>query len=537
MKKYIDIYIIGLLLFLAACYDDKGNYSYSDINEITFTITPASEGEYDHVYIFAQPQEDSLQVSLSPEVQQTLQNGDDNLHFTWIRQWTLKKKTYKDTLYTKTCMFSFPPEIAMTYSVLLILRDESNGQEIYKNLTLKTIVPYTRSWLILHGKENDRKIGALEYDATKLNVQRVETDIYNSLKGSRRFQNAFAIKYGSFYNSDLENGDKLYVLERDKITWIYPFNCNEKAATAKMMPGGWNAHFLSCVTNWQSRFGIICDNGKYYHNGAFGYFYEAEAEVGATDYHADRAYLSEDSYVTLWDNMHKRFLYYGSNWYSPWEDSRVDISNFDARIVNFTPEDLKGFDLTDCQLLWIGKGLTNQSKNGASALLKNTAVGAYYMMNIGYGGKDKSFSLYDSKDKGEGTGFVNTEVVSLQNADFSENTIFTSTGSFSNQLFYSQGADLYLYNIISGESNFLYSVGAGRTITHMAFRQEERGSMDTDFWHERILGIAAVTADGQGEFHEVVLDEAADVSQSASFKDFGPIVDFCYSYLSHAFYD
>lgn len=538
MKKYIGIYIAGLLLFLSACYDDKGNYSYSDINEMTVKMTPASEGERDDIYIFTQSQDDSLLFTLTPEVEQTLEKESGNLTYTWMRQWTHERKTHKDTLHTPSCTFGFPPKTAMSYSVMFILKDETNGQEIYKQLTVKTVVPYIRSWLLLHGNDGDRRIGALEYDATKLHVQRIETDIYEKLQGRRRFQKAFAMKYASGYNRDIEKGDKLFVFQPDSVTWIYPFNCTEQGSTVKMMPGGWNARFVSCTSNLDGKFGVLCDDGKYYHNGAFGYFYQAQAEVGSTDYQADRAYMSADAYVTLWDDTHKKLIYYGNNnWYDSWTDSRVDISSFDSRIVYFTPDNLKDFNLSDCRLLWMGKGLTDQSETGASVLLKTNSGGTCHMLNIGYGGKDKSFSLKAPKDDGDEPGFVNVENLILKNADFDEHTVFASTGAFRNQLFYAQGSDLYLYNIISGESDFLYSTGSGKTITRLAFRQEERGSMDSDFGHERMLGIAVVTAEGQGEFHELILDEAGDVSQSSSFDGFGPIIDFCYTYLSHANYD
>lgn len=536
MKKYIGICIVGLMLILSACYDDKGNYSYSDINEMTLTMTPAAEGESENIYIFTQSQDDSLLFTLTPEVKQTLEKEAGNLSYTWIRQWSHERKNYQDTLHTRSCTFAFPPKTALSYFVMFVLRDETNGQELYRHFTVKTVVPYIRSWLVMHGNEGDRRIGALEYDATKINVQRTVTDIYEELRGQRRFKNAFAMRYASMYSSNIERGDKLFVFQPDSVTWIYPFGCTEQASTLRMMPGDWNTRFMSCISNLNGKFGLLGDNGKYYHNGAFGYFYQAQAEEGATDYHADRAYMSADAYVTLWDDVNKNLLYYGNdNWYDNWNDSRVEASSFDARIVYFTPEDLKDFDLSDCRVLWIGKGLTDQAETGASVLLKANTGGTCYMMNIGYGGKDKAFSLY--KDDGKEPSFISAENMVLRNVDFDDRTVFASTGAFRNQLFYAQGSDIYLYNIISGESDFLYSVGSGKTITRLAFRQEERGSMDTDAGYERMLGIAVETAGGQGEFHELILDEAGDVSQSSSFDGFGPIVDFCYTWLSHANYD
>lgn len=538
MKKNIGIYIIGLiLLVVSACYDDKGNYSYSDINQMTLKITPASEGQDESIYIFTQSPKDSLFIDLSSEISQSLNRDESNLAYKWVRRWSLDRKNYGDTVHTKTCTFKFPPKTAMTYSVLFIIKDESNGLEIYKDLTVKTVVPYIRSWLILHGDDGDRRLGALEYDATRIKVQRKEVDIYESLKGSRRFQKAFDIEYASGYSNDIELGDKLFVFQPDSSTWVYPFNCNQKGFTERMMPGGWNSSFVSSASNTNARFGVISAEGKYYHNGAFGYFYEAEAATGAENYHADRVYISSDSYTTLWDNVNKKLMYYGSgNWYDWMTDARQNTNAFTNRIVNITKQELKDFDLSDCQLLWLGEGLTNKSSTGASALFEKTATKEYYIINVGYGGKDKSFSLLATNGKDEPAGFVGADTVKLNNVNFDENTLFTSTSAFKNQLFYSVGGDLYLYSVISGESDFLYSVGEGKRITLLSFRQNyDKGGVDQG--NEKILGIAVQAANGQGEFHEIVLDEGGDVTNSASYDGFGPIVDICYTYLSHTLYD
>ena len=35
MRNILMAWVAGLFVFLSACYDDKGNYDYSDINVIT----------------------------------------------------------------------------------------------------------------------------------------------------------------------------------------------------------------------------------------------------------------------------------------------------------------------------------------------------------------------------------------------------------------------------------------------------------------------------------------------------------------------
>lgn len=44
MKKTISIFMLAALLIggLTGCYEDKGNYKYRDINEVTYKILPLS---------------------------------------------------------------------------------------------------------------------------------------------------------------------------------------------------------------------------------------------------------------------------------------------------------------------------------------------------------------------------------------------------------------------------------------------------------------------------------------------------------------
>lgn len=61
MKKTISIFMLAALLIggLTGCYEDKGNYKYRDINEVTYKILPESEDGY---YRFKQPPVDTMYV-------------------------------------------------------------------------------------------------------------------------------------------------------------------------------------------------------------------------------------------------------------------------------------------------------------------------------------------------------------------------------------------------------------------------------------------------------------------------------------------
>ena len=74
MKQYIYILII---LLLASCYDDKGNYDYTDVN----TVESGLEEVY---YRFT----DETIVTIDPKLSQSLEQNKENLKFLWLHSTT-----------------------------------------------------------------------------------------------------------------------------------------------------------------------------------------------------------------------------------------------------------------------------------------------------------------------------------------------------------------------------------------------------------------------------------------------------------------
>ena len=67
------IYIIGMLFLAAACYDDKGNYDYSEINEISVEL-PESYGL----------RLTDTTLVIRPVISQSLREKYEHLHFMWL---------------------------------------------------------------------------------------------------------------------------------------------------------------------------------------------------------------------------------------------------------------------------------------------------------------------------------------------------------------------------------------------------------------------------------------------------------------------
>ena len=73
MKVMKQVFYILIVFLLAACYDDKGNYDYEEINTITVLL--------DDVYSYRL---DGDTTGVSFELSQSLQKNRDNLEFMWV---------------------------------------------------------------------------------------------------------------------------------------------------------------------------------------------------------------------------------------------------------------------------------------------------------------------------------------------------------------------------------------------------------------------------------------------------------------------
>lgn len=68
-----------------------------------------------------------------------------------------------DTITGKENLMELPATKKSKWQVLLVVRDKSLDIEHYSNITVKTKVPFTNSWLFVHGAAGERKIGCLSW--------------------------------------------------------------------------------------------------------------------------------------------------------------------------------------------------------------------------------------------------------------------------------------------------------------------------------------------------------------------------------------
>ena len=161
MRKYI-IYIasfVGSALLQTGCYDDKGDYDYHDVNTMAIVIPEMK---------VRMPKEEAVEISIIPEISQTLEQNEENLVFQWKKTIEGKKagsdrlSDYKDYSVGKECKVTVEPYESENIGLMLVITDKKNGTTWYQIGEVAIIRPLNPCWFVLQEKEGKGVLGAIE---------------------------------------------------------------------------------------------------------------------------------------------------------------------------------------------------------------------------------------------------------------------------------------------------------------------------------------------------------------------------------------
>lgn len=147
--KLIWMSVVAVLLW-TSCYDDKGNYDYTEINQIS-----AEHAFFDstvHLTSF----KDTLRVS--PEISGSLINDPDNYSYEWVLSSSAVTGGVADTIYIgNTLNLEYPLSLsAGVYTVYLKTLDKTTGLTDISYFTLRLTTDFSQGWLVLGEGDDGR---------------------------------------------------------------------------------------------------------------------------------------------------------------------------------------------------------------------------------------------------------------------------------------------------------------------------------------------------------------------------------------------
>ena len=540
MKRLI-YFILGLLV--ASCYDDKGNYTYQEVNTLDVSLNKVYSVRLDK----------DTTVTIIPQLSQSLQENEDNLEYTWLHS-TTNHNFYGhgkfDTVgLEKNLNFHIDPEaknLAYAHYFRLNLYDRITDIEYPVNTTIELIKPYVGSWMILHRKNGQTELGSVEYIGGDIVVQE---DAYYEETGKRftgKPQALMSYTTSCKYYGTGSGWNMFTVITDDPVeSGVY---CQWKhfekkdSLTRMVAPLAQNSFDFQHITLADgdgAASALLLSGGMLYQSPRAGKIYEPAADLEGEVNITLASKISNNA--LLYDEAGHRFAFYyntsdglGVKKYDPLYFSESEentnlikaIPTRDGNVSAVNPNKLP----EDQKVLYLGTGYQYASawtSVYAYALAKNDTRCFVYEFN------PRGFNYSDNASF---NGYYTINIP--QGLD--ESAVFASTPPYSGLLFYASGNTVYRLDFkqAGGKATAIYTHAGGKAVK-MKFAKRYLSSSNAfdayEFDVQYSLGIGFDMGNGKGDFVILNLSSTGSVGGDSEhypakqvYTDFGEITDFVF---------
>lgn len=540
MKRLI-YFILGLLV--ASCYDDKGNYTYQEVNTLDVSLNKVYSVRLDK----------DTTVTIIPQLSQSLQENEDNLEYTWLHS-TTNHNFYGhgkfDTVgLEQNLNFHIDPEaknLAYAHYFRLNVYDRITDIEYPVNTTIELIKPYVGSWMILHRKNGQTELGSVEYIGGDIVVQE---DAYYEETGKRftgKPQALMSYTTSCKYYGTGSGWNMFTVITDDPVeSGVY---CQWKhfekkdsliRMVAPLAQSSFDFQHITLADGDGAASALLLSGGMLYQSPRAGKIYKPAADLEGEVNITLASKISNNA--LLYDEAGHRFAFYyntsdglGVKKYDPLyfieseENTNLikAIPTRDGNVSAVNPNKLP----EDQKVLYLGTGYQYASawtSVYAYALAKNDTRCFVYEFN------PRGFNYSDNASF---NGYYTINIP--QGLD--ESAVFASTPPYSGLLFYASGNTVYRLDFkqAGGKATAIYTHAGGKAVK-MKFAKRYLSSsnaFDTyEFDVQYSLGIGFDMGNGKGDFVILNLSPTGSVGGDSEhypakqvYTDFGEITDFVF---------
>ena len=540
MKRLI-YFILGLLV--ASCYDDKGNYTYQEVNTLDVSLNKVYSVRLDK----------DTTVTIIPQLSQSLQENEDNLEYTWLHS-TTNHNFYGhgkfDTVgLEQNLNFHIDPEaknLAYAHYFRLNVYDRITDIEYPVNTTIELIKPYVGSWMILHRKNGQTELGSVEYIGGDIVVQE---DAYYEETGKRftgKPQALMSYTTSCKYYGTGSGWNMFTVITDDPVesgVYCQWKNFEKKDSLTRMVAplaqNSFDFQHITLADGDGTASALLLSGGMLYQSPRAGKIYEPAADLEGEVNITLASKISNNA--LLYDEAGHRFAFYyntsdglGVKKYDPLYFSESEentnlikaIPTRDGNVSAVNPNKLP----EDQKVLYLGTGYQYASawtSVYAYALAKNDTRCFVYEFN------PRGFNYSDNASF---NGYYTINIP--QGLD--ESAVFASTPPYSGLLFYASGNTVYRLDFkqAGGKATAIYTHAGGKAVK-MKFAKRYLSSSNAfdayEFDVQYSLGIGFDMGNGKGDFVILNLSSTGSVGGDSEhypakqvYTDFGEITDFVF---------
>lgn len=149
----VCLFLIGI--FITSCYKDKGNYTYTEANEITI------EGIPDVITVLTNVDTLRLSPKITSKFDGEILDGNPNYSFVYAEDGTIKdgQMNFKalDSSYRKDLDY-FVKLDPKNYEMRFVVTDKRTGVQTIKKFQLRASTPVSEGWMILSNEGSEKRV-------------------------------------------------------------------------------------------------------------------------------------------------------------------------------------------------------------------------------------------------------------------------------------------------------------------------------------------------------------------------------------------
>ena len=547
MKVMKQVFYILIVFLLTACYDDKGNYDYEEINTITVHL--------DDVYSYRL--DGDTTVCIIPELSQSLQKNKDNLEFMWLHSVInefIEGHGNCDTISRiDTLRFHIvpdDPDLEYEHYFRLNVYDKLTEINYPFNVRIKLVKPYDGAWMILHNENGHAALGAVEYMGNS--ILKTQDAYYKEtgkhLEGMAQCLGNYITYYYPYGRGEMFNLFSVITDKPEESGVMCQWKKFElMSSLTKMVYSSDQSRFNYSnvkLIDGEASWGAVClSDGVLFQSPAAMKLYKANIATDLGD-NIRIKYASKAGFGTmLYDEVGHRFCFYQNqsrsttgdpNRFNPTDEnpSNYRINPVPKRENNMTDVDVNNLPV-DQKVLWVGAGYEFDPNNSRG----------FYANSVSIKGQDSCFVYEFNMDGMVSTvdghpAFAGYYKLKLPEG-MDENSRFASTMSYSGILFYTVGNVVYRLDFkqSGGKATPVYTHAGGKA-TMMKFAKKAKINTsyldftNYEFDPNRSLGIVFDMGNGKCDFVVLNLSVTGGIGTDSEnypatqvYTDFGDVKD------------
>lgn len=533
---------VSVALLATACYEDKGNYDYREINDVQVELPKVS---------VRLPLQGETEIVVEPSLTQTQIGNEENLRFKWYvgtmsSEFICEEKDCQDNhfhFYSEEKVFRM--KVSADYNqklqLLLEVHDVVGDTKCYQKQEVKIVKPLSNTWFVLQEVGGKGQLGVAdgEQDQALIAPDACQTLYHTTfpLQGkplSIDCRHNYGPRYYQIPMGAPSVMPMMILCTNQDMQLIYPTTLKAKHGIKDMVYGAVKAG----TTIWKpsyyhhANYGeVLCDQGRLWHSlmDGFAVYYSVKDDEGKA-VEADKAVELDDTSYLIYDEKKHRFLSYS---YGSMDGFMISFyktqyvrgnkgSNWsDQGVKSAYPLESAGELFNPSQIDPSWKVQSMISSNNFAMAMASVGGSALKVLEFTSSTEESVAGLYE---------------LNVPDGAKVEDCKFTTSYAYSRIFFFAVGNKVYKVDLNRGtpKMSMIYEHSDASARTAALKFKEVNKDEDNPNRYEMQLGVAFNLADGSGSVVELKLNAAGDVKREEGsmyeYKGFKTIVDIAYNY-------